>query len=522
MDITERKLNENQLRQLSNRLLLAKEASNTGIWDWDIPNDSILLDWESAHMFGLPRETQHLDYQSWLAIIHPKDRERVHHRLQIALNSGRTNFNISFRTLYLNREIRHFTLNALIERDRSGKPIRMVAANWDITETKAMEVQFLRSQRMESIGTLAGGIAHNLNNALTPAVLALDILKEKIRNPELNELIETIQKSAQQATYLVRQILSFARGVEVNYEVLNIEQLANDLSRIILNSFPPNIDLETSIAPGLCTVTADPIQIHQALLNICLNARDAMPQGGTLRIRFENQTVSPQQAESHLVQPGLYLLIKVEDTGCGMTEEVISQLFNPFFTTKETGKGTGLGLPSALGIIKGHQGFIEVFSEPQIGSSFQVYLPAGENGPTGKPVLKEAMVAPRKGTTILIVDDQEPIRKTMRRTLELQGHQIIEAENAQRGLEHCNVLQDEISLVLTDITMPGIDGYTFILELRRLRPKLPIIVISGAHANQQGSCIAIDPLIKLLPKPFDRQTLLRMVNDSLKASGAIS
>jgi PAS domain S-box-containing protein len=290
-------------------------------------------------------------------------------------------------------------------------PDEGVAFVLDLTERKKLEQQFLRAQRMESIGTLAGGIAHDLNNILAPIMMSIEVLKGISEDPQAEEFLATIEASAQQGADIVRQVLSFARGVEGERIEIQPKHLLQDLGNIIKSTFPKNIRLEFGIPNGIWTIWGDPTQVHQILLNLCVNARDAMPNGGRLTVGVENGLLDEHYAAMNAeAKPGRYVQINVTDSGTGMTQEVIDKIFEPFFTTKEMGKGTGLGLSTVMAVVKSHEGIVNVYSEPGQGTTFKVYLPAVETFAEGQKKLTQPILAPRgNGETVLVVDDEASI-----------------------------------------------------------------------------------------------------------------
>ena len=265
-------------------------------------------------------------------------------------------------------------------RDKEGRAKSILVINTDVTEKRRIEVQFMRAQRMESLGILAGGIAHDLNNILTPIMLSIDVLKSMTSDPHTKEIIETIEISARRGSDIVHQVLSFARGMEGQRIVIQPKYLLKDIEHIVTDTFPKDIRLELSLPHDTWSIVGDPTQVQQILLNLCLNARDAMPNGGTLTIKTENCVVDEHYvAMNRQARPGSYVVISVTDVGTGIPQEIIDNIFEPFFTTKDVGKGTGLGLSSVKAIVKSHGGFINVYSEPGHGTTFKVYLPAQES-----------------------------------------------------------------------------------------------------------------------------------------------
>jgi len=402
-------------------------------------------------------------------------------------------------------------------RDKSGKPKSILAINTDITERKKLEQQFLRAQRMESIGTLAGGIAHDLNNLLSPIVMGVDLLRSNNKDPRMAKVIENIGESAQRGTDLVKQVLSFARGVEGARIPIHVANLLQEIENITSNTFPKNITFRKSLDDNLWSFLGDPTQLNQILLNLCVNARDAMPDGGLLEITARNVTIDKQYAVMDRgAAAGNYVSLQVTDNGCGMTPDVRDRVFEPFFTTKEVGKGTGLGLSTVVGIIRSHGGFINVYSEPNRGSSFKAYLPAYiESGNEEKPDNNQEAFPRGKGECILVVDDEISILTMTKQTLETFGYKVITAEDGAQAIALYAEHRNEVKVVLTDMMMPVMDGPSLIYALKRFDAKMPIIAASGLNANGSVAKASDAGVKNFLAKPYSADRLLKMVREVL-------
>ncbi len=398
----------------------------------------------------------------------------------------------------------------------------MLAINTDITERKKLEQQFLRAQRLESIGTLAGGIAHDLNNLLAPITMGVDLLKLFDPPPRSLPVIENIERSARRGTELVKQVLSFARGVEGARVTLQVRHILTEVESIATNTFPKNITVETRVPRDLWPVLADPTQLNQVVMNLCVNARDAMPAGGRLELAAGNAELDAQYAAMNRgMAPGRYVVIQVTDTGTGMPKEIIDRIFEPFFTTKELGKGTGLGLSTALGIVRSHGGFVNVYSEVGRGSTFKVYLPAHEAGEG--PVADHHGVGPLprgNGELILVVDDEASVLDITKQTLLAFGYRVVSAEDGAQAISCYALQRDEIALVLTDMMMPVMDGATLILALQRINPRVRIIAASGLKANQDVVRASSAGVKHFLPKPYSADVLLQLINQVLRHGGS--
>lgn len=404
-------------------------------------------------------------------------------------------------------------------RDEDDEPDRILAINTDVTERKKLLAQFLRAQRMESIGTLAGGIAHDLNNVLAPILLSIELLKLDEEDPETRETLETIEDSAQRGADMVRQVLSFARGVESVRVAMDVKHVATDVGRVVRDTFPKNITFRHDLPDDLWPLLGDPTQIHQVLLNLFVNARDAMPEGGTLRLEAANVSIDEHYAElSGQAEPGPYVRLSVIDTGEGMAPGVVQQVFDPFFTTKDVGKGTGLGLSTVAAIVRGHDGFVNVYSEPGRGTTFRVYLPAGgADGTSLSPPPAEAELPRGNGELILVVDDEASVRDITRQTLEAFGYSVLTATDGADAVALYGRRGDDIDLVLTDLMMPIMDGPTLIRALRRMDPDVRIVAASGIGTDG-GLVRAADSGVKdFLPKPYTAGTLLQVLAQVLGA-----
>ena len=417
-------------------------------------------------------------------------------------------------------ELRHLTKNRqeiVVEsrltliRDNAGHPKSVLEINTDITEKKIIEAQFLRAQRMESIGTLAGGIAHDLNNILTPILMSIDMLKTKTFDPGSIKMLETIGVSAKRGADIVRQVLSFARGIQGERIEIQPRHLLHDLELIINDIFPKDIRLQMSLPEETWTIQGDPTQMHQVLLNLCLNARDAMPDGGNLQLSIENCVFDQQDAAMNLqAKPGPYVKFSVIDQGIGIPAEILDKIFEPFFTTKDINKGTGLGLSTVTAIVKSHGGFINVSSEQGAGTTFQVYLPALESSCEKQAELSEKVILPRgKGETILLVDDEAPILAVTSQTLQDFGYRVITAADGAEALLLYTQQHQDINIVLTDMRMPVMDGPTMIQGLMPINPAIKIIAASGLDMSDHMITLAGTGVRHFLSKPYTADTLLK-------------
>lgn len=403
-------------------------------------------------------------------------------------------------------------------RDEQGNPKSILIINTDVTEKKRMESQFLRAQRMESIGTLAGGIAHDLNNVLSPILMAIDMLQLRVTDENSKKWFEVMRANAERGGSMVRQVLSFARGVEGERVALQPKHLIKEIVKILRETLPKSIEINFQIPNDIWLISADATQMHQVLMNLCVNARDAMPEGGSISIKVENIFVDENYARMHIeAKPGRFVVITVSDTGPGMTAEVQSRIFEPFFTTKEMTKGTGLGLSTALTIVKSHGGFINVYSELHKGSQFSVYLPALDMPDTIDSAAAQTDLPLGNGELILVVDDEESIREITRGTLETFGYTVLTASDGTEALALYADKKNEIAVVLTDMVMPFMDGPATIRALQRMNPKVRIIAASGLGTGHRAGEGTLDGVSVFLNKPYTAEKLLKTLADVLRS-----
>ena len=400
--------------------------------------------------------------------------------------------------------------------DQGGNPKSVLVVNTDITEKKQLEVQFLRAQRLESIGALAGGIAHDLNNILTPILAIAQLLPLKF--PDVDEqtlqLFEILQANAKRGGDLVKQVLSFSRGVEGKRMVLQIRHLISEISKIAEETFPKSIEFYADPPPDLWTIRGDATQLHQVLMNLCVNARDAMPNGGSLRITAENLLIDENYARMHLeAKVGPYIMVKVSDTGIGIPPEIVDRIFEPFFTTKAPGQGTGLGLSTVIGIVKNHGGFVNVYSEVGQGAQFKIYLPALEI--TAAAPTKDPELPTGQGELILVVDDEAPIREITQTSLETYNYRVLTAADGIEAIALYAQHQGDISVVLMDMMMPSMDGATAIRTLQKIDPAVKLIAVSGLVSSDKIA-VAMDTGVNaFLLKPYTAEELLKTLREIL-------
>ncbi|VVB90860.1 Methanogenesis regulatory histidine kinase FilI [uncultured archaeon] len=387
----------------------------------------------------------------------------------------------------------------------------------NITEKKKLESQLLRAQRMERIGTLASGIAHDINNVLTPIILSLELLREKLTDEKSQRLLNTIERSTQRGANLMKQVMSFARGVESERMALQVTGIISEIEKIAKETFLRSIEIRTDIPKDLWNTSGDSTQLHQVLMNLCVNARDAMPDGGILSISAENIFIDEDYAHINIeAKAGPYIVIAVSDTGIGIPPEILDRIFEPFFTTKEPSKGTGLGLSIVLGIVKSHGGFINVHSEVGKGTVFKVYLPAITTTETQKADDGRPELPAGHWESILVVDDEPQIRDITRAILESHGYRVLTADDGKEAIILYSQYRDEIKLVLMDMMMPVMDGSMSIRELHKVDPEVKIIAVSGLIEKDKLANVA-GTVHAFLPKPYTTERLLKTIQEVLTA-----
>lgn len=512
-NITERKSTEEQLKHSEEQFRLIAENVADMIAVLDLNGRRIYNSPSYKSILGDPESLKGTDgFQE----IHPEDEARVRQVFQETVNSG-VGQRIEYRFLLKDGSARNIESKGSVIRDGAGKISQVIVVSRDVTEEKRLAAQFLRAQRMESIGTLAGGIAHDLNNVLAPIMMAIEVLRSKISDPGGQKILATIETSAKRGSDIVKQVLAFGRGVKGDRILVQLKHVVNEVVKIAEETFPKSIEIKTDIPRDLWTVSADPTQMHQVLLNMLVNARDAMPRGGTLTISAENIKLDEHYSRMHLeAKPGAYVSITIADTGTGIPTDIREKIFEPFFTTKEIGMGTGLGLSTTLAIVKSHGGFINLDSEVGNGTTFSIFIPA--TGLTSSLVAasQEADLPMGNGELILIIDDEAAVREITKETLQAYGYKAITANDGAEGVAVFAEQKKRIKAVITDIMMPVMDGTAAILAIRRINPNVKIIAASGLPTKGQIQTPGGSNVQAFLTKPYTAETLLKALAAALK------
>jgi PAS domain S-box-containing protein len=507
-DITERRADERRIREQAALL----EAANDAIIVRDLEQRIAYWNHGAERLYGW-NATEAIG-QTATELLHPTHPPESTEALQTVLQKGDWQGELQHTT----RQGKPVIVNShwTLLRDEAGRPKSILAINADLTEKKHIEAQYLRAQRMESIGILAGGIAHDLNNILAPILMAAPMLRSIPPGQTTDSLLQTIETSAQRGADLVRQILAFARGGAGEHTELHLRHLIADLGRMVRGTFPRAIEIHTALPRDLWRITGDATQLYQVLMNLCVNARDAMPDGGCLEIRAANLQIDrpiPTQPEA---RPGPYVVLTIQDTGAGIPPEILDRIFDPFFTTKEVGKGTGLGLSTVLAIVKNHDGFVAVQSTPGQGSRFDVHLPALAPAKTAHPTGSESTLPRGHGQCLLVIDDEHTVREMTHRVLEFYGYQVLTANNGAEAVTRYQADHARIHLVITDMMMPRMDGAAAIHALRRINPAVKIIATSGLLVPSPETEAALATVNAVLNKPYPSGKLLRTVHELLR------
>jgi PAS domain S-box-containing protein len=408
-------------------------------------------------------------------------------------------------------------------RDSEGVIRHYVAIKEDVTESKALEGRLMRAQRLESIGLLASGVAHDLNNVLAPILMSIEWLKSRYPTPESHQILDIMESSAQRGAGVVRQVLTFAHGIEGERVEIVPRHLIRELQQMITGTFPPGIEIDVQFAPDLRSVIGDPTQLHQVLLNLAVNARDAMPNGGTLTISAENCRITDKEARLTVgAQPGDYVIISVSDTGTGIPPEILDRIFDPFFTTKPKGRGTGLGLSTVHGLVRSHGGFVTVNSALGVGSRFTVYLPAAKDAPVQQKPHSGGKTLQGGGRRLLLVDDELAVRRVGEEVLSHFGFSVVTASDGIEALEKFREFGGQFTAVITDVGMPRMSGDDLAATLRSMAPNLSIIASTGILSESQTmtkmKALKAAGVEIVLNKPFTSDLLMDALKKALPPS----
>jgi PAS domain S-box-containing protein len=502
-DITEGKRAKEALRDSEQRLNLALHSAKMGIWDWDLRSNRLTWDNQMFRLYGISEKPARQGAETWEQYLHPQDRAAAWEACQAALR-GEKDYDTEFRVWHPDGTIRHIKANGLVLRDEQRKPVRMLGVNYDVTERRQLEEQLLQAQKMEAVGQLAGGVAHDFNNILAATLMHLGLLQQNSSlDQATRETLAELERDSRRAADLTRQLLLFSRRSTPELKPLNLNEVVTNLLNMLKRLIGENIAFKINPGFDLPLVMADPGMIEQVIMNLCVNARDAMPKGGEVEIGLEVVLADEARTRGHPdAQPGQFVCLSVADTGCGMDQATRQRIFEPFFTTKGLGRGTGLGLATVHGIVGLHKGWVEVESELGRGSIFRVFLPASAVRASEPVPAEESKLLPGD-ETILLVEDEASLRRATSQGLRLLGYGVLEAADGQEALKVWSERHQEIDLLLSDIVMPGgITGIELAERLRKFRPGLKVIISSGYSAEMLSPAVAAEKNIIRMQKPY--------------------
>jgi PAS domain S-box-containing protein len=508
IDVTERKRSEEQLREqaeIINRAhdaVIIRDYVTDSIISWNKGAEQI-YGWSAEETIG----------RKLGEMLYPEGFDRKA-QLEELVATGEYHGELKHRAKD-GREVIVDSRVTLIRND-NGTPRAVLGISTDVTEQKKLETQLLRAQRLESIGTLASGVAHDLNNVLTPILMCSEMMRQGANDQNIQSSIGLIEQSARRGAAIVKQVLTFARGVQGERVLIKPSHLIDEIADIARKTFPKSIDIRTEYTEDLWSIEGDPTQLHQVLLNLSVNARDAMPNGGTLVFATENFKVDENYAAmTPHAKVGPYVVLRVSDNGGGMPRSTIEKIFDPFFTTKEIGKGTGLGLSTALGIVKSHGGFISVYSEPDKGTTFKAFLPAKAEGAISTVRSTDAENLLGNGELILVVDDEPSILSVTQMILEGKGYRAATASDGPEALAIFAQQMNSVHVVLTDINLPHLDGISVIRAMKKMKPDGVFVASSGQGQHPRDSELRGLGVANILTKPYDTQDLLRTLREAL-------
>jgi PAS domain S-box-containing protein len=516
IDITERKRAVETLRAAEERMRFALTTADVGIWDMDCATGAVKWSETLEAQYGLQPGVFGGTFEAFVELIHPDDRESVLATVGTAMKSG-ADFMFPSRALWSDGTIQWLSGAGRFFISEDGQPVRGVGISQNITERRTLERQYQQAQKMEAIGHLASGVAHDFNNLLTviqgfAGFVVEDAALDRRHAKDLGEVI----KAAERAAALTRQLLAFSRQQVLQTAPIDVNLLLTDMTGMLRRLIGEHIDISLVLAPGLSLALADRGQLEQVVMNLVVNARDAMPGGGLVTIETTDVDLENSAFLREAVMQGQYVMLSVTDSGSGMTEETKKHLFEPFFTTKESGKGTGLGLSTTYGIVKQSNGYIWVYSELGHGTTFKVYLPRADREAAVAPV-STVVATPTKHTseTVLLVEDEAGVRLLSKRILENAGYRVLEATNGDDAEKVFAQHADSIDLLVTDVVMPGCGGPELLSRLQHRAPAVRVLYMSGYTEQSAAQRAGIDRGAPFVQKPFTAAEFVRQVRGVL-------
>jgi PAS domain S-box-containing protein len=503
-------------QELAQRFRNLVQDLNAGIWEMEVPSFEIsFVSYQMEAILGFPIEKWLGERDFWVKHVHPEDRAHVIERRRKAIAEGR-DYSLQYRAIAAGGKTIWLQDIVRVVRDNNGKIRQLRGVMVDVTDHQQLEEEFRQAQKMEAVGRLAGGVAHDFNNLLTIITGYTQLTLELLANSQLRSYQEEILKAGERASGLVRRLLAFTRRQSLEPQVVDLNAIVMSSEKMVHRLIGEDIEVVTVMQPGLGAVRTDPAQIEQVIINLSINARDAMPNGGKLIIETTNVDLLQAYADSHVaVTPGPYVMLSVSDTGTGMDANTRAHIFEPFFTTKEKGKGTGLGLATVYGVIKQSGGNVWVYSELGMGTTFKIYLPRVDaitetTQPVAVPVSQ-----PQGSETILLVEDEEGIRSLVRGILQARGYTVLEAGRPLEALEISKMFEGPIHLLFTDVVMPQMSGREVAEKISAGRPTTKVLYMSGYTDHAIAHHGVLNPGVPFLQKPFTPQALTQKVREVL-------
>ena len=521
-DVTERRQAAQALAQSQERLELALRAARMGTWHWNLETDVLSWDEGLNHLYGVALNQQVTRFDQFLERVHEEDREHVRLEIQRVLTEGGT-LNSEFRVVHPNGKIRWLSDKGRLVRDPAGHALYITGVSLDVTDRRLMEERLRQAQRMDSVGQLAGGIAHEANNMMSVVLGCADYVLQRSDIPQqVREDVDQIWRAAKRTAGITQQLLAFSRRQMLQPQVLDLNATVRELEPILNRALGESRGVKMHLSPTLGQILADPGQLEQVLVNLTLNARDAMDEGGRLTIETMNVTLDPAYVAAKPVvtlEPGEYAALVVTDTGHGMDRATLARIFEPFFTTKGVGQGTGLGLSTVYGIVKQSGGFIWAYSEPGLGTTFKLYFPvvtassppsvSDEPAPTGRPE-----------EVILVAEDEPMVRNIVARTLRGSGYAVVEASNGNEALELLEKIQGQVSLIVADVVMPDMGGRELASHVTQRWGRVPVLFTSGYTGLDVVRRGLLEEGSEFLQKPLEPEALARRVRELLDATAS--
>jgi PAS domain S-box-containing protein len=505
------------LRESQERFQFVTRATNDAVWDWDLVSDAVWWNEGIQTLFGYREDQVGPDITWRYGLLHPEERERVVADIRAAVERGDESWSAEYRCRRADGSYAQVFDRGYVLRDAEGRGTRMIGATMDVTRRKQLEDELRQAQKMEAVGRLAGGVAHDFNNLLTIITGRSAILMGRLKADDpLRRSVEQIQKTADRAAGLTRQLLAFSRKQVLQRKVLDLNGMVEEVSAMLRRLIGEDVELLLTLGAGAGHVNADPGQLEQALMNLAVNARDAMPRGGTLGVETDWVQVAaapPDRPEA--LPPGPYAVLRVVDTGVGMDAATQARIFEPFFTTKEPGKGTGLGLSMVHGVVRQHGGAIHVTSAVGGGTTFEILLPQVEEKPEPVRVDETAGRETRGLETILLVEDEDDVRALAREVLERHGYTVLEASDGREALRRYEAGAAGIDMILTDVVMPRMSGRELVDRVRAIRPDMRVLYMSGYTEDAILRHGVHDASTVLLGKPFAPAALLAKIREVL-------